>query len=170
MRYVEQGTNKDLVDFIRFLITDYVMTQDNELLINDEELVIEDTELSALPTLRRVKGKGAGITSIVFTALATIAFAICLFFFFEFLTSANMDLPENAGVSEGLSKGFGQAFAIVFFIIVGIFVLGFSLVGLILSIFSFKWSKVAGFILLFLNILYQITPVILLVVMLLMAN
>ena len=147
------------------------MAQENELLINEEELTIVNTEeLSDLPRVGKVKGRAAGITSIVFTSLATIAFIVAMIFFMEFISLANTQLPQDPTVSEGLSKGLGQVFAIILFIIFGALVMVLALVGLILSIFGIKWSKVAGFILLGLNVCYTIAPVILLVVMLLKAN
>ena len=147
------------------------MAQENELLINEEELDIVNTEeLSDLPKVGKVRGRAAGIASIVFTALATVAFVFAMIFFIEFITLANTQLPEDPTVSEGLSKGIGQVFAIVLFIIFGAIVLALAIVGLILGIFGIKWNKIAGFILLGLNACYIIAPIVLLIVMILKAN
>ena len=144
------------------------MAQENELLINEEELDIVNTEeLSDLPKVGKVRGRAAGIASIVFTTLTTVAFIFAMIFFIEFITLANTQLPEDPTVSEGLSKGIGQVFAIILFIIFGAIVLVLAIIGLILSIFGIKWNKIAGFILLGLNACYIISPIALLIVMLL---
>ena len=139
------------------------MAQENELLINEEEL-------SDLPKVGKARGRAAGIASIVFTALATVAFVFAMIFFIEFITLANTQLPEDPTVSEGLSKGIGQVFAIILFIIFGAVVLALAIIGLILSIFGIKWNKIAGFILLGLNACYIISPIVLLIVMVSQTN
>ena len=147
------------------------MAQENELLINEEELdTVNTEELSDLPKVGKVRGRAAGIASIVFTVLTTVAFIFAMIFFVMFIQHANTVLPDDSTLSDGISKGLGQIASILLFIIFGAVVIALAIVGLILSIFGVKWNKIAGFILLGLNVCYTIAPVVLLIVMILKAN
>ena len=138
------------------------MAQKAKILVNEEVNIIEKPVKKA--------GKVSTIVSIVLTSLATIAFIFCLYFFIEFVRLANLELPEDPNVSEGLSKGLGQVVCLLMCIIIGAAIIVVSIIGFIFSILGKKWNKPVGVVLFIINLVYMISPMIMLLIMIITGN
>ena len=138
------------------------MAQKAKILVNEEVNIIEKPVKKA--------GKVSTIVSIVLTSLATIAFIFCLYFFIEFVRLANLELPEDPNVSEGLSKGLGQVVCLLMCIIIGAAIIVVSIIGFIFSILGKKWNKPVGVVLFIINLVYMISPIIMLLIMIITGN
>ena len=138
------------------------MAQKTKILVNEEVNIIEKPVKKA--------GKVSTIVSIVLTSLATIAFIFCLYFFIEFVRLANLELPDDPNVSEGLSKGLGQVVCLLMCIIIGAAIIIVSIIGFIFSILGKKWNKPVGVVLFIINLVYMISPIIMLLIMIITGN
>ena len=138
------------------------MAQKAKILVNEEVNIIEKPVKKA--------GKVSTIVSIVLTSLATIAFIFCLYFFIEFVRLANLELPDDPNVSEGLSKGLGQVVCLLMCIIIGAAIIVVSIIGFIFSILGKKWNKPVGVVLFIINLVYMISPIIMLLIMIITGN
>lgn len=138
------------------------MAQKAKILVNEEVNIIEKPVKKA--------GKVSTIVSIVLTSLATIAFIFCLYFFIEFVRLANLELPDDPNVSEGLSKGLGQVVCLLMCIIIGAAIIVVSIIGFIFSILGKKWNKPVGVVLFIINLVYMISPMIMLLIMIITGN
>lgn len=108
MRYVEQGINKDLVDFIRFLITENIMNTDKIIAekIASEYAPKNTNKLQALKKLDRKAKQGAEIFAYTFGIISSLILGTGMCFAMEIIGDKST-VTMILGIVIGLVGIFG---------------------------------------------------------------